>query len=278
MRGLIQTLREWRMVGVALLWALSAGCATTATAGGGQDGTVGSASDALATANSLRQGAGAPALAWSDQLADSAQRVAKQAAGGGCVQPSGKPAYRTLSKVTSRVMSGADVVARWAAKPNLRAVVVQADYTNMGCGVASCGDKRQVWVCHYQALEMDKGVSKNSPVDVPDEGPALGALPAHNAARGAAGANVLAWSDELTTVAEQLVKDSTAGTCDAKVTNEYAMLAKKVQPPIRAKELVKRWVKSDAIRARVTKKEFTRLGCAMGYCADNHQIWICLYK
>ncbi len=128
----------------------------------------------LSAHNAWRAKAGVPALRWSSQLAAAAQRWAEHLAASGCAQTSSGSGYGENMYWSSPVMwsdgtqqvsrkQPQDVVASWGkeaadynyADNSCQAVcgnytqLVWKDTKTVGCGMAVCADKAQIWVCNY---------------------------------------------------------------------------------------------------------------------------------
>lgn len=114
--------------------------------------------------NRVRAEVGVGALAWSDALERYASAWAKQLAAKGCdlVHRPGGP-YGENIYWSSNASTADDVVAQWAAeraqydhrRNRCEGVcghftqIVWKDSAKLGCGMASCGDGGEIWVCNY---------------------------------------------------------------------------------------------------------------------------------
>ncbi len=130
----------------------------------------------LATHNLLRTEVGVPGLAWSDKLAEVAQGWADHLAADNCGMyhsdnrygenvyyagavsyPSGRRAMQPILATRPVDMWGAEKQEYNAATGECSAPdgcghytqVVWKDTAEVGCGMAVCGNKAQIWVCNY---------------------------------------------------------------------------------------------------------------------------------
>jgi len=128
----------------------------------------------LAAHNQWRAKVGVPALHWSDKLAAVAQAWAAHLAAVGCAQMNSGSEYGENLYWTSAVQwsDGAnqvsnkqpkDVVDSWGkqemnydyASNSCRSIcgnytqLIWKDSRELGCGMAICADKGQIWVCNY---------------------------------------------------------------------------------------------------------------------------------
>jgi pathogenesis-related protein 1 len=131
----------------------------------------------LAAHNRLRTEVGVPGLAWSEKLAKVAQDWADHLAAddkcsiyhsetkygenvyiaGAVSYSSGRRAMQPISAMRPVQMWGAEKEGYYAATGECSAPdgcghytqVVWKDTTEVGCGMAVCGNKAQIWVCNY---------------------------------------------------------------------------------------------------------------------------------
>jgi pathogenesis-related protein 1 len=128
----------------------------------------------VAAHNQWRSKVGVPDVAWSNELAASSQQWADQLARSGCnVRHSttnygeniyyAGAAYRSDGTTSAQEITAQHVVDAWGnevqyydyASNTCHSVcghytqVVWKSTTEVGCGMAFCGDKSQLWVCQY---------------------------------------------------------------------------------------------------------------------------------
>jgi len=117
--------------------------------------------------NHWRNKLGLPALVWSDALANFAQEWANKLAANGCkMKHRQKSSYGENIYWTSDSSTPTKVVDAWASEEKYFSHKTQkckkewymcGHYTQLiwektkkvGCAVASCGDKGEIWVCNY---------------------------------------------------------------------------------------------------------------------------------
>lgn len=160
--------------GFVLLTGSLVVCISDAKSVAPQAGGAINAAVMLAAHNQWRAKVGVPALQWSDKLAATAQQWAAHLAESGCKQMSSGSEYGENLYWASAVKwsDGARQISR---KPSNEVVnswgrqeaqydyvsnscsgmcgnytqIVWKDTRKVGCGMAICGDKGQIWVCKY---------------------------------------------------------------------------------------------------------------------------------
>lgn len=127
--------------------------------------------------NNLRTPLGVSAVSWSNELGAWAQARANQLAANNCQlahRPAGADAYGENLFWSSNASTATSVVARWAAEKSSYdhatnscsgqtcghyTQVVWAATTSIGCGMASCPNGGEVWVCNYSPQGNVQGQS-----------------------------------------------------------------------------------------------------------------------
>jgi hypothetical protein len=110
-------------------------------------------------------GGALPPLAWSNALAAVAQGYAEQLAANGCAFQHSKTDYGENLFGGSGTNTPTAVVAKWASEERCfeygpipqsctctcghYSQLVWADTRKVGCGMATCADNSEIWVCNY---------------------------------------------------------------------------------------------------------------------------------
>jgi pathogenesis-related protein 1 len=208
--------------------------------------------------NQWRSKTGVPTLTWSNDLAVSAQQWADQLAQNGCKMKHSTTingeniywagaAYRSDGTSSAQEVTDQNVVDAWGNEVKYYdyenntchsvcghyTQVVWQSTTEVGCGMASCSDKAQIWVCQYNPRgnmvgQKPYSLTKKEPSQTPTATEKIrktsiaknnssldqeAMIAAHNKWRSKVGVPGLIWSDELARSSQEWIDHLAKTSC-----------------------------------------------------------------